>query len=304
MLSHAPDIETAKRVTERYLNDIRVIERVPKGRSTYVYRVVARAGTYYLRFLPEEGSFASEVLAHRLMREVGVRVPNVIAFEHKEPDTSLSFMLVDEIAGVSIEDDRPQSGLRVILRCAGRQLALIHNIPVDGFGWIDRRSYDALKGGHGTFDAYFCEHLRHDLETLHRYPFTDGERTRIADLMESARRLLNIKKAVLIHGDFDISHIFHSQGKYTGIIDFGEIRGCNPLFDLATFIGFYKDQEMYSYLLEGYQTEKTLTEENKYAVELMALFILLRFLGKKAGADSHSHWFESAKRQLHRINRI
>ncbi len=37
----------------------------------------------------------------------------------------------------------------------------------------------------------------------------------------------------MAHGDFDTSHIFAANGSYTGIIDFGEIRGAEPTFDLG-----------------------------------------------------------------------
>ena len=41
--------------------------------------------------------------------------------------------------------------------------------------------------------------------------------------------------AWLAHGDFDCSHIYVADGRYSGIIDFGEIRGANPWYDLAQF---------------------------------------------------------------------
>jgi Ser/Thr protein kinase RdoA (MazF antagonist) len=38
----------------------------------------------------------------------------------------------------------------------------------------------------------------------------------------------------LVHGDFDTSHIFTAGDTYTGLIDFGEIRGTDYTFDFAT----------------------------------------------------------------------
>jgi aminoglycoside phosphotransferase (APT) family kinase protein len=43
------------------------------------------------------------------------------------------------------------------------------------------------------------------------------------------------RKARLAHGDFYVSHVFHRDGRYTGIIDFGDIQGSNGWHDLATF---------------------------------------------------------------------
>jgi aminoglycoside phosphotransferase (APT) family kinase protein len=302
MNNNIPECQVVKSVAERYLDGIISVERVPKGSSTYVYRVTTNSGTYYMRFLPEDASFAAEVLAHNALCAASVSVPRVIGFEHKNEHTGLSVMLVNEIPGICIEDDYPQTNLQDILREAGRQLAGIHSIPVDGFGWIDRSTYNTLKGEKQSFDEYFSEYLNSDLEALYQYPFSNEERILITDLMLTARQMLNVQNAVLVHGDFDISHIFHSSGNYRGIIDFGEIRGNNRLFDLATFVGFYQDRMIYSYLLEGYCEITHLTDEDLYATELMALFIILRFLGKKVNANSREHWYRLAKKQLHQIS--
>ena len=212
-------------------------------------------------------------------------------------------MLVDEIPGVSMEEAWPEYNADTILREAGRQLALIHSILVDGFGWIDRNSYDSLKGEKSSFPEYFDEYLADDLTTLHYYDFTADERDHIRGYMEQARKLLDVPRAVLVHGDFDVSHIFHSSGRFTGFIDFGEIRGNNRLFDLAVFLinDSTQDNSAYNYLINGYCETARLTEEDLYAVELMALFFLLRFAGKKAETKSRQHWYGLLKKQLERI---
>lgn len=73
------------------------------------------------------------------------------------------------------------------------------------------------------------------------------------------------------------------------------------MYDLATFIGFYPDRVLYSYLMEGYRETVDLTEEDLYSVELMALFIILRFLGKKVNTNSRDYWFQLARKQLEHL---
>lgn len=154
-----------------------------------------------------------------------------------------------------------------------------------------------------TWEDYFTEFLPSDLDALERYDFTDEEKTRIADLMETASRMLDVQDAVLVHGDFDVSHIFHLNGRYSGLIDLGEIRGNNRLFDLATFALFdgSPDRMAYSYLLEGYREMMHLTDADLYATELMGLLQILRFLGKKVNDSSRDFWCQMAKKQLSRI---
>ncbi len=55
------------------------VERITEGVSTHVYRVVFQRETFYLRVLPEEGdSFAPAVAVHTHLRQLQVRVPEVI----------------------------------------------------------------------------------------------------------------------------------------------------------------------------------------------------------------------------------
>ncbi|ERJ11008.1 aminoglycoside phosphotransferase family protein [Haloplasma contractile] len=304
MKNKRPKCSIVKSVASRYLENIISVEPVHKGTSTFVYRLITETGIFYIRFLPEKASFASEVLVHNTLYELDVKVPKVIAFEHKDKETNLSVMIIEEIAGICLEDSDSQLDFKEILRNAGKQLALIHTISVDGFGWIDKSSHIKLKGENQRFEDYFNLYLENDLQALCKYSFSNEEIKQIRRLMISAGSILNVEKAVLVHGDFDISHIFHKDGRYTGIIDFGEVRGNNRLYDLATFAGFYQDRKLYSYLLKGYCEITPLSARDLYATELMALFIILRFLGKKVNTKFSNHWFKLAKKQLNHINNL
>ena len=300
----APEECVVQNIVQKYLEDTETVERVLKGASTYVYQVKTSSETYYARFLPEDCSFAPEVLAHQRMTAIGVNVPQIVAFEHKEQRSELSMMLVKEIPGASMEDVWPDDGVSDILREAGRQLALIHTISVDGFGWMDRNCYDTLKGEKDTFSEYFNDYLDDDLNTLHYYDFSTEEKRKICNYMEQARLILDIDTAVLVHGDFDISHIFHSAGKFSGFIDFGEIRGNHRFFDLAVFT--LNDSSLnrmaYSYLVDGYCEITHISDDDLYAIELLALFIALRFAGKKVETKSREYWYWLIKKQLERIS--
>jgi len=306
----APDEKDVLLAVRKHLPEAESAARVPRGYSTYVYRVESPAGTCYARFLPEDASFAAEVTAHRMMDAAGVRVPRVIAFEHKEVKSGLSMMLAEEIPGASMQEAWPAHNDGEILREAGRQLALMHSIPVDGFGWIDRGSYDILKGEKSSFLEYFDDFLADDLVCLRYYGFLDEDQARIRGYMEQARRVLDVPKAALVHGDFDTTHIFHAGDKFTGFIDFGEIRGNNRLFDLAVFA--YNDRSpdrtAYFHLIDGYREAARLSDEDLFAVELMALFILLRFAGKKVTQvekkPQTDHWCRLLKKQLKRLEAL
>lgn len=307
MKNPAPELNTVKSVAAKYLKNIVSVERVPRDWSTYVFCVKTRTETFYIRFLPEDASFAAEVLAHNILLEKGVVVPRVIAWEHRNEATGLSVMITEEIPGVSIEDKWPPENAREILNHAGQQIALVNEVPVDGFGWIDRNSYHKLKGVHSSFKDFFNEGLADGLEILSQYDFSETEITRITELIETALRILDTENAVLVHGDFDSSHIFHDRGNYTGLIDFGEIRGCNRLIDLATCLLFngQKRPMTYEYVLEGYCEMAPVSDDELYGLELYVLYRTVLGMREKERRPRLAEFFYKRGRdQLERINRL
>ena len=95
----APETGSVESVAHRCLTGVTGVERVTQGWSTYVYRATTGTGTYYIRFLPEDASFAAEALAHNILRGKGVLVPRVVCFEHREESSGLSVMITEEVPG-------------------------------------------------------------------------------------------------------------------------------------------------------------------------------------------------------------
>jgi aminoglycoside phosphotransferase (APT) family kinase protein len=92
--------------------------------------------------------------------------------------------------------------------------------------------------------------------------------------------------AVLQHGDFDLTPIFCADDRYTGLIDFGEIRGAEPLFDLGHF--HLHDQETspsvrLPALLRGYQQVQPLPGGHHEAIRTSAILLGLRQLCRWLG---------------------
>jgi hypothetical protein len=116
-----------------------VVESVAEGISTYVYRLRRGTKVFYLRVLPEEGAtFVPEVAAHTIFRRQGVQVPEVLYWEDRTQAVGRSVMSTTEIKGTAICTSDAGAGLRDILRAAGRDVALLNQVPVDSFGWIRR----------------------------------------------------------------------------------------------------------------------------------------------------------------------
>jgi aminoglycoside phosphotransferase (APT) family kinase protein len=259
-------------------HDALTVERVAEGVSTYVYRICRDTERFYLRVLPEEGaSFAPEVFVHTTLRARGVRLPEVIAFEHDHPTLHRSVMVTTAIAGLPINHDADTKAPRHVLHDAGRDLAIINTLPVAGFGWIrrDRPAVTALAAEMHTNRAFLLQDLDAHLGTLHDKGIIS--RTRIEAIQMIITRFdyyFDVQQAYLAHGDFDATHIYQSDGLYSGLIDFGEIRGTDPFYDLGHC--YMENRALLHDLLDGYGEVVPLPPDIWWRIHFASLFIRIR----------------------------
>jgi len=280
--SDVPSIALLQQLANEWFGARVKLERVTRGSSTYVFRMFLEHQTYYLRILPERDvSFEAEVNVLRVLKNNRVNVPNVIHYEQRNNSIGLSLMITEELLGYDL--DQPGSvlergNIRSILFHAGEQIALVNQVEVSGFGEIDRAVSEKLTGEHAAMRDYFYEFFEHDLSALHQYSLSERTISTTSRALEQGLKLINEQKSFLVHGDFDTSHIFHHDGAYSGLIDFGDIKAGSALYDL----GHFKTHDFISGfepLLAGYSNVKALSEQDKVEVTIWALFVAVRRLG-------------------------
>ena len=258
------------------------VERVPEGVSTIVYRLRRRDACFYLRVLPEvDASFAPEVYVHHVLRERGLHIPKVIYFEHRNAVLERSVMITTEITGLPIGYGAPSASLRMAVRQAGREQAVINSVLVQGFGWINRMTAQIthLRGEYDDYATWLQQEFSPMIAALGVYAPLAAYVSPFKDVMEEAVALFGADRAVLAHGDFDPTHIFHRNGAYTGIIDFGEIRGAQPLYDLGHFT--IEHGELLPDLLEGYAEIAALPSDYRRRIDLAGLLIAAYRVGRR-----------------------
>lgn len=266
------------------------VARMAEGGSTIVYRIDAGEQTAYLRILPElDASFAPEVAAHQQLRAAGLRVPEVVYFEHYNPWFQRSLMLTTAIAGRAIGYGQPPPAIEQLLYEAGRELATINQVAVQGYGWVRRDTSDLqLYAEHPTLAAWLKEDFEAPLRALRRCPgLTLREANALIELLGVACEQLQREPAVLAHGDFDVTHIYYCAAAYTGIIDFGEIRGAHQLYDLGHFA--IENSDLLPYLLQGYTAVARLADGAQRQIYLTALLIAARRIGRRILQERAPH---------------
>jgi aminoglycoside phosphotransferase (APT) family kinase protein len=272
-----PDIERVAAEIFGLSSDM-AVTRLTDGHSTFVYRVRHGETIWYLRVLPEEGdSFAPEARVHAILRERGVRVPDVVYWEGCNALLQRSVMGTTEIPGHPIDPDLAPDVLRSILIEAGRDLARINSVPVAGFGWIrrDRPVTTMLEAELPTLRTFVLEAIEARLAFLTNRELLDAAQTDAVERIIGERSAwLDAPDAVLAHGDFDATHIFHDRGRYSGVIDFGEIRGTDSFYDLGHF--FMENLALLPDLLMGYGEITPLPPDAMTRIHFASLFIRIR----------------------------
>jgi aminoglycoside phosphotransferase (APT) family kinase protein len=269
------------------------------GGSTPVYRLRSATEVFYLRLSETpDATLGPEARVHALLRERGVRVPDVIFFEPFDETLGRSVMITSEIAGEPVAARELDATTRRIVREAGRELAIINQLPVQGYGWIMRDHGEAgLRAEHAQRSAWAAENVAAVEQLIHarrlRSRAAEAARRAIASWVESP----SPEPARLAHGDFDVSHIFQHAGRYTGVIDFGEIRGADRCYDLGYF--HLHDGEtlpgfLFSDLLAGYREVEPFHDDLLARVELEAIAIGLTALARTIGkpASAYSRWLD------------
>lgn len=287
-----------------------VVERVMEGVSTFVYRMTSRDETFYLRVLPEEGaSFAPEVAAHTLLRQRQVNVPEVIYFEQCNDLLQRSIMVTSAIKGQPLNQSPALSeGVReAIVAEAGRELACINSVPVEGFGWVQRDSPEThcLRGEWSTYRAFALEWWQADLAYLAKSTLSIAEVAMLERLISQYDSYFNSEGGYLAHGDFDSTHIYQEGGHYTGIIDLGEIRGTDRWYDLGHF--HLRDGELLPFRLEAalvrsYGEIMPLLSDYEQRIRFTSLLINVRALARslqKRPPDRHTqHKLEVLRKDI------
>jgi aminoglycoside phosphotransferase (APT) family kinase protein len=289
-VNHSPvDIQHILEVVKRiFPQDTVRVEWVTEGVSTYVYRITFPHETFYLRVLPEEGaSFSPEVTVHTQLGQMQIKVPEVIHFEHYNEMLQRSVMVTAEIKGQSISKSSTLSleEMEEILREVGRDLACLNSVLVEGFGWVRRDSPEAryLRAEWPAHRAFALEYWGPDLAYLAEHVLQRSEVAWLERVLSRHDSWLDSEQGYLAHGDFDTTQIYQENGRYTGIIDFGEIRGADRWYDLGHF--HMRDGELLPFqllpaLVSGYREMVSLPLDYEQHIRFTGLLINVRTLAR------------------------
>jgi fructosamine-3-kinase len=232
------------------------IQKVEDGVITDVYKL-KNSETYYLKIFSDNHSLAAMLLANKLLLQEGIHIPEIVYSKEKDTiQNKRAFYIEKELKGKSIKKDPSLSEdekEKIIIE-AGKDLAKLNSIPVQGVGSIKDFKDAKLKAPWKNYEEFILNNVNNMLnELLHSNVLSKEQIDKIEKYIIKNQSLLDTQNnSFLAHGDFCLEHIYHLDGKYSGIIDFGDMRGTSKFHDLAHFYTY--NRKYFEPLIKGYNS--------------------------------------------------
>lgn len=241
------------------------IEPLANSSGLRVHRVFAGERILYIKHGPARdtgGKFCLDAWAAQLCRANDVLVPEVLAAS--EPGDEIDYVVTLPLAGCALEQldtGGPPTvtgdALKPILREAGQQLRLVHEIEVGGFGPIvgvpPRGAYERW--------SQLLDLARESLPTLvaHEVLSENDAAMLDAQFAEAHSTLRLDMTGRLLHADLTGDHLFSDCGRFTGFLDFEKVHAGDPVYDLAQLAWW--DPHMLPDVIDGYGREALTSDD-------------------------------------------
>lgn len=239
-------------------------QRIIAGEANEVYAVSFADGAQVIvrisRDADKDGE--QEQWAIRECRLRGVPVPELLGVWHRSIEGQpLNICVQRKLEGVLLSNVQlPQHVLHQIVVQAGEFLSRIHAIPVKGFGYINGQGEGQFLTPEGESTAFLeMEAEFHALAK--RLDLNSRDMDRALRLVVDGERMMGAVDPCLTHNDFQAKHIMVANGVITGIIDFGEVAGSEPLSDIVRWDYYEAARFPLAWLQEGY-TNKQVFDNN------------------------------------------
>jgi Ser/Thr protein kinase RdoA (MazF antagonist) len=257
------EIEQARRIVRAFdaaLEPVK-IDRLHGG-STEVYRIdfAGGADSIVLKIYGDDPVWApvkEALVAGWIGDRLGAAIPRWLRIDEQRILLPLRFALMTWLPGRTVRELMAARDVEPIYRRMGAMLRHIHGVALPAYGYVGA---DGIMAPKLTNDAY----MRAAFETAFRQ-FRDRSRDaeltrRLEGKAHSRFELLACSAgAVLCHDDFHQGNVLATGDaagglRVTGLIDFGNARAGDALFDLAkaVFCSGHEDPRSCEPLLAGY----------------------------------------------------
>jgi aminoglycoside phosphotransferase (APT) family kinase protein len=232
------------------------------GGSTEVYRIDLAGSDHHplaLKIYPDQPEWgpAKEVLVAGWLKDLTPSIPRWLRVDETRSLLPLRYALLTLLPGRSLRHWMGEPDIDHAYRQMGQLLRRIHKIPMPAFGYVLGQGIDRPVS---TNAAYMTSAFE---DVFRRFRDLGGDADLGRTLQELAEGNFELLKesdgAVLCHDDFQQGNVLALRDEtgrlqLSGLIDFGNARAADRLFDLAKalFCSAHEDPRSYRPILEGY----------------------------------------------------
>lgn len=229
-----------------------------------------------------EGIMLVEKLVTDDVFKIGVPTNKILYTDVSRSKYAFDFQIEEALEGEDIEDhfSGTQEEYDKLSFELGQLTAKIHSLKYPGFGKFNEKLALAgkLEGNKSNFYEYITTNLLSDITYLiNSNVISDIQASRITQVFEDNKFLINISQGVLVHHDLADHNIMFKDNKITGIFDWEACVVGDPILDLAsapTWKTYYPREEK---MIEGYKTIRDLPND---FIERMRIYKLRTMLWK------------------------
>ncbi|HZG67526.1 MAG TPA: phosphotransferase [Herpetosiphonaceae bacterium] len=245
---------TVARAVERALGARQidfVVFTAGASRRTFLVRHGSRRWVARVAQAPGE-ELRRAVAAQQMALAAGVRAPHILA-QHLAPESPGGYLwAVEEFVWGTPFDHRgfDREGTRRASVDLGRQLRLLHAIPLDAFGLVPPRPYEV----YATFAEWIANQER-------RVPAALRVSGHSLDLIPSISKVYHLLRDTyaaaprLIKSDCQGDNVLVADGAVTALIDWEWASGADPTFEVAYWLFRSAASAALDYILAGYQPD-------------------------------------------------
>lgn len=203
------------------------------GDKTAIFKMIDPAGV-------DVDIVVQEAWAYERASEKGLPTPQVFIVDDSCSKLPAPFILVEKARGIDLRtaDMKPEVRDPFLIKI-GQAVKVMHTIPVEGYGRLIVDPNGQVRGQYDDWKTAALSAVEPGLAKLAGNPdfnndLLDLARTVVAD---HEQILDTLEAGKLLHGDLGLVHFYGDleAGDLTGIIDFGECKSGDPVWDFVDF---------------------------------------------------------------------
>jgi Ser/Thr protein kinase RdoA (MazF antagonist) len=262
--------------------NVKKYKRILGGEVNEVYDVETKTGNIIVRFSQEKDGFVLEKWAISESKKKGVPVPKILFVgDVKDGEKKITVIVESKIPGNSLtsliaKKQLSKKRIKNIVNQAGEMLAKIHLIVPSKFG----RLHGVGVGSYDTWGSYVLrpttgKHLDKINKLASQIKIPLKQIDSALQIIKTYKKTYSKVTPHLLHGDYVSDHVFISDDKISGVIDFGFCISGDPLYDFSWWEYFNKGVLPTDWLIEGYKKQHALKKQPKLLIKTYKLRIAM-----------------------------